>query len=591
MTSSDEFAVGFGVFDAAGIGSEPDGRTHAVQISLSAGGKLLGISSKESVNGKVEFAGIRILSKGVFVVIGQSDDMVVAVSSEVTVDTTMHSITITTDPVTPTSYFNFLIFISTKSEDNELYLPQSQVSITLSQNSITLASNSLQTRSGQGSLSLYSSSSGLTLIRASSNSIDSSLSITLSQPVLKILEIKPAVLPGQPVLTSQDLSIKVGVFDSSSSKVESSNGIHSIVLSLTDPSALVGNPVLSTVAGAALYTKIRIKKQGSFRILASAYDMLQAQSEFISVQSVLHSFSVASSEASPSASFYFTLTVSLMTEDGRLFEKDSRVTLAEPTKTIKGTTSAVSSKGIALFDVYFVTQGRKSIQVASGQVSQEFVIEVLQLKLVVDALAYTVRVKQPATSTDKFSVTVFVYDNSLGFKETRFGEYLVSLSIQSPGKLAGVVSKSSKNGEVSFTDLRILSSGTFNIQASSAGLGSGESLSIQVLAAPFKLTAFAPASRLSPYFSFEIAIEVRSEDLSLVAEPYSVQVSERQSQAFIGDSTVSIVSGAGSCSLYFLTSGSKSLRFSLQGISTSLEVFIEKLVVKILKLDPTVTFI
>ena len=589
--STDEFMVGFGVFDTAGLVHEPDGRSHAVQISLSAGGRIFGSCSGLSVDGEVEFAGIRILSKGVFVIIAQSEDMVMGVSSEVTVETTLYSITITTDPVSPTSYFNFQIFISTKSEDNELYLPQSQVSITLSQNSQTLASNSLRTQSGRGSLSLYSSTSGLTEIQASSNSITSSLSITLQKPILKIQEIFPVIQPGQSILTSQELSIKISVFDSTSSKIESSNGIHSIFLTLSDPSALIGNPVLSTVSGVALFTGIRIKKQGNFRILASADDMVQVQSDLVSVQSVLNYFIVSSSETSPSANFYFTITVSLMTEDGRLFDKDSRVNLVEASKTIKGSMSVMSKNGIALFDVYFLNQGRKSIQVVSGLVSQEFVIEVLQLKLVVDNLKNSVRFMQPATSLDKFSVTVFVYDSALGFKETRFGEYLVSLSIQSPGKLLGLTSKTSKNGEVVFIDLRIISSGSFNIKASCAGLGSGESSSIQVSALPFKLTAVAPTSRLSPYFSFEISLEVKSEDLNLLVDPCTVQVSERQSQVFVGDSSVSISSGTGSYSLYFTTSGNKSLKFSIQSLNFYLDLIIEKLVVKISKIDPIVSFI
>jgi hypothetical protein len=86
-------------------------------------------------------------------------------------------------------------------------------------------------------------------------------------------------------------------------------------------------------------------------------------------------------------------------------------------------------------------------------------------------------------------------------------------------------------------------------------------------------------------------VEVFGEDLNLFSQSATVQISEKRAENFLGDKSVQVVNGRGTAQFYFTSSGSKTLRFDLAGVTGSCELNIEKLVVKITSVSPFVRFI
>lgn len=102
------------------------------------------------------------------------------------------------------------------------------------------------------------------------------------------------------------------------------------------------------------------------------------------ISNFLYSISL-SSPASVSAYFSFTISVTVLGEDGEVFTSPCDLILTGSAFT--GTSQTTSSAGLASFSIYFSSSGQKSLNVASGSVSADLAVEVLKCKLIVTAFS------------------------------------------------------------------------------------------------------------------------------------------------------------------------------------------------------------
>lgn len=105
----------------------------------------------------------------------------------------MTTITITSNPTSPTAYFDFTITLTLKNQFSELWTASTVVDVS---GTMTLSGSSLQQTivGGTGYCTFYVSSSGTLDITAKSSSVIGNLKITINQLVLIISSITPSVI-------------------------------------------------------------------------------------------------------------------------------------------------------------------------------------------------------------------------------------------------------------------------------------------------------------------------------------------------------------------------------------------------------------
>ena len=83
-------------------------------------------------------------------------------------------------------------------------------------------------------------------------------------------------------------------------------------------------------------------------------------------------------------------------------------------------------------------------------------------------------------STDVFSVIVGVYNHDGTILKINHGSYTIAISLIGNGLIIGTLSHTIVSGAATFSGLRILSRGTFNINATSDNVISALSSSLSI---------------------------------------------------------------------------------------------------------------
>lgn len=169
-----------------------------------------------------------------------------------------------------------------------------------------------------------------------------------------------------------------------------------------------------------------------------------------------------------------------------------------------------------------------------------------------------------------FEVIIGVYDSALNTLETRRGPYTVILGLSPTGSFSGTVSLSSTNGIVTFNDLRILTSGSFTLQATSTGIATGTlGTSLSITNFVFTIEAVTSANTPSKNFAFDITVTLKSEDGLIYLPSATVSLSESSGQTILGYSAGSSASGVKTFSIHFETIGVKNLVASCNSINSN----------------------
>ena len=191
-----------------------------------------------------------------------------------------------------------------------------------------------------------------------------------------------------------------------------------------------------------------------------------------------------------------------------------------------------------------------------------------------------------------FSVTVGVYDSSGKIIENTNANYMISIALTPSGTIHGTVSGTTVSGQITFTNLRILSAGSFSIVASSTNINSFTSTP----AIPITnfLTAIALSSSpslISANTLATITATLTAEDTHLFTGSTQVVLSQTNGNDIVGTLTLSTTSGTATFSVYFTIPGVKSLTASAFSITSSISLTILQQKIIITSLTPTVLFI
>ena len=162
-------------------------------------------------------------------------------------------------------------------------------------------------------------------------------------------------------------AVAVGVYNNAGTVVESLRGPYTIALSLTptgtySATTFSGTTSLSTSAGVITFNTLRILSLGAFTITASSTNIDSGTYAGISTVNYAYSMTVATSIATPTRFFDFTLTATIKGEDNVAFIGSCVASLTESAGiSILGTTSVTTTTGTAVFSIYFSVLGSKTI--------------------------------------------------------------------------------------------------------------------------------------------------------------------------------------------------------------------------------------
>jgi hypothetical protein len=177
-----------------------------------------------------------------------------------------------------------------------------------------------------------------------------------------------------------------------------------------------------------------------------------------------------------------------------------------------------------------------------------------------------------------FSLTISIYDNSGNNLENQRGEYIITITLSpNTGSLntAGTSSLTSMttSGEYTFTNLKILSLGTFKLIISSTGMTSVETSNISIINYAYSMTISSSTLTPTVNFDFTLTIAIKGEDNLSFLRSCTITITDNLSPTMLaGDNNLVTTSGSQDFIVYFKTSGSKTVTASCPetGTETSL---------------------
>ena len=324
---------------------------------------LSGTAGLATTSGESSFTSLRILSAGTFTITAScstvSSIISVTTSSSVAIVNYVYAITLTNTPTSPTVDHSFTVNIVIKGEDNNAFTGVCSMTLSATNLAGTLVSS---ITGGSGTMSVYFTTSGTKTITATCPAVDSSpqvqstLSITVLQPMLKISGFSA------PSNSLNAFSMTIGVYDNSGATLHTVRGPYSISLSLTPSGSTVGTLTASTTAGEITFSNLRILSANTFTITATATDMQLATTSSFTVVNFAYSIVLTASTTTPSLNFNFDITATVKGEDGNLYSGTCVVGLSVADSSIVGETSKTTTSSVSIMSVYFTASGSKVVQ-------------------------------------------------------------------------------------------------------------------------------------------------------------------------------------------------------------------------------------
>ena len=192
-----------------------------------------------------------------------------------------------------------------------------------------------------------------------------------------------------------------------------------------------------------------------------------------------------------------------------------------------------------------------------------------------------------------FTVTVGVYNNAGTVIESVRGPYTISLSLTPTGTFSGTVSSSTSSGVISFTPLRILTWNTFTLTAQSASITSAVTAQFTTTNYVHTIGITTSDSTPSMNFAFTLTITLKGEDTNAFTGTCVIALTESTS-SLAGTTSSSITGGTGQMSVYFTSTGSKTITATCpaSGSNTdktqTISITVQSLIIKVNSISPTV---
>lgn len=200
-----------------------------------------------------------------------------------------------------------------------------------------------------------------------------------------------------------------------------------------------------------------------------------------------------------------------------------------------------------------------------------------------------------------FQVTAGVYNSAGTALETNLGSYTITLSLNPTGTISGTFSGTTSSGEKTYTGLRVLSSGTFYIEATAIDLVTGSTTSTVVVTNYVtSITLVTSNSTPSKNFGVTITATLKGEDNNAFTGICTLSLSDSLNAmtAYSGSFSQSNNAGTVIFYAYFTSVGLRTITASTSGsvalttgtVSSTTQITVQNLSLRIVSLSPLVIF-
>lgn len=192
-----------------------------------------------------------------------------------------------------------------------------------------------------------------------------------------------------------------------------------------------------------------------------------------------------------------------------------------------------------------------------------------------------------------FTITIGVYNNARSIIESTHGPYSITIILVPVGTLSGTLTANTSGGIATFANLRILSAGTFSIQASCIDMIIATSVPATVVNYVYTITLATSSTTPSVNFSFTITATLKGEDTNSFTGSCTIALSGTNLAGTLSSTTTT---GTASISVYLTTVGVKTITAtcpasgSSPAISGSISVTALTEVLSITSFTPIVKF-
>ena len=350
---------------------------------------------------------------------------------------------------------------------------------------------------------------------------------------------------------------------------------------------LSGGTSVSTSGGVGSLTGLKFLSGGIQCIKAVGNDLIDGESPYFEVEAIrLNRILVTPSDTSPDAFVDFTLSISLFDQIENPWNSLTTLTVTSTSSHISGTLSGSTSSSTLSLQVYGTVSGTKIITVTSGSISSTCTVIIQQNLLKINSYSPSTLYTDPIFTTTSIDCTVCVFNSQTGSIITSNGPF--SIQIKSlVNTLTGTLTKSTSNGCVSFTSLKIMYVGTTRLQAISndklPALGS------QIKVKSLTLSITQSPSSVSSFFDLDLTITLRDET-SFIYTPILPMTLTASSSSSASSST-STSQGLAKFTIHYSHSGVYSIQASSIGYIKSASITINQDKILINSVNPKVIFI
>lgn len=146
----------------------------------------------------------------------------------------------------------------------------------------------------------------------------------------------------------------------------------------------------------------------------------------------------------------------------------------------------------------------------------------------------------------------------------------MELGLDPTGTFSGVVSGDTSSGVVTFSNVRILTAGSFTLQALSDGIATA-SLGTSLTITNFVYTVEAVTSSATPSknFAFDITVTLKSEDGLVYTPAATVTLTESSGATMTNYAPTNTLNGVVTFTIYFQSTGSKTITATCDSINSN----------------------
>ena len=183
-----------------------------------------------------------------------------------------------------------------------------------------------------------------------------------------------------------------------------------------------------------------------------------------------------------------------------------------------------------------------------------------------------------------FSITIGVYNNANTIIESTNGQFYISLTSSTSGIFSGITSGTTSSGQITFTNLRILSSGTQTIIAQSTGITSISSVSLSITNYVYTISSVSSTYTPTAYFSFTITVTLKGEDNNLFTGTSTTALTCTSSIS--GTTSLGNSGGIAVFTIYFTSLGSQVITITSSSTTSTVSLYVLPEILKITSFTP-----